>query len=185
MPLAPYSLSELDEETKKKKGHRCREVSRKRQKRRGEVGEEKEIRMWGAKYEETGEEGGGAGTRGRAGRVCRNHRIFSLQMRKVRPRKRETAGRGTWYLDPQARNFGKGDGDQKGNGEWGGGISKGERWSTNLGLGTEVSTYFTDPKTVVASGLVESLCGPSSCGLLSGCNLLCLFLVFLLPAMLL
>lgn len=43
----------------KKKGHRWREVSRKRQKRKGEVGEEKKIRMWRAKYEETGEEGGG------------------------------------------------------------------------------------------------------------------------------
>lgn len=40
-------------------------------------------------------------------------------MRKVRPRKRKTAGRGTWFLDPQARNFGKGDGDQKGNRESG------------------------------------------------------------------
>lgn len=58
--------------------------------------------MWRAKYEETEEEGWGVGTRGRAGRACRNHRIFSLQMRKVRPREQETAGRGTWYLDPQA-----------------------------------------------------------------------------------
>ena len=53
---------------------------------------------------------------------------------------------------------------------------------TNLGLGTEVSTHFTDPMTGVASGLAEPLCGPSSCGIfiwpqpivpVSGVYLLC------------
>ena len=118
MPLTPYPLSELDEKTKKKGGGRTwRQVSRKRKKSKGEVGEQKEGGMWRAKYEETEEEGWGVGTRGRAGRACRNHLIFSLQMRKVSPRKKATAGRGTWYLDPQARNFGKGGGDQKGKGE--------------------------------------------------------------------
>ena len=98
-------------------GRTWRQVSRKRKKSKGEVGEQKEGGMWRAKYEETEEEGWGVGTRGRAGRACRNHLIFSLQMRKVSPRKKATAGRGTWYLDPQARNFGKGGGDQKGKGE--------------------------------------------------------------------
>lgn len=69
LPLAPLPSSELDEETIK--GTR-REVSRKRQKRKGEVGEEKQIGMWRAKYEETGEEGRGLVPEGRAGRVCRN-----------------------------------------------------------------------------------------------------------------
>lgn len=57
------------------------------------------------------EKGKGGGTTGRAGRACGDHLIFSLQVRKLRHRKKEIAAKGTWYLDSQAGNFGERIGD--------------------------------------------------------------------------
>ena len=56
MPLAPYPLSELDEETIKRDTERGKQEETEK-KGGGWIGEE--IGMWRAKYEETGEEGGG------------------------------------------------------------------------------------------------------------------------------